>query len=106
MTGAWRRACAVGEVTQELPLGVEIDGHKIGIFMDGSRCYALADVCTHAYGLLSAGWIVQGAVECPLHGARFDLTSGRCVSAPCYDPVKVYELRVEGDDILVKIEDV
>lgn len=104
MSGAWHRACAVDEVTQELPLGVEIDGHKIGIFTDGARCYALGDVCTHAYGLLSSGWIVQGAVECPLHGARFDLGSGKCVTEPCYDPVRAYEVRVEGGDVQVKIE--
>ena len=100
---AWRKACAVDEVTEELPLGVEIDGQKIGIFMKGSRCHALADVCTHAYGLLSSGWIVEEAVQCPLHGARFDLKTGRCVSTPPHDPVRVYEVRVEGEDILVKL---
>jgi nitrite reductase/ring-hydroxylating ferredoxin subunit len=92
-------------VTEERPLGAEVDGHKIGIFMEGSQCYALGDVCPHAYALLSTGWVSEGAVECPLHGARFELKTGRCVSTPPYDAIRAYEVRVEGGDIFVKLDD-
>jgi NAD(P)H-dependent nitrite reductase small subunit len=105
MTDAWRRVCSVADVAEDRPLGVEVEGQPIGIFREGSQCYALEDVCTHAFAQLSNGWISEGAVECPLHAARFDLKTGKCVSTPSYEPVRTYEVRVEDGEILVKLDE-
>ena len=61
--------------------------------VDG-KIHAVSDLCSHADASLSDGYIEEGEVECPLHGSRFNLTTG--------EPLKVYEIKVEGDDILVR----
>ena len=100
----WHRVCARSEVSEERPYGAEVDGRPIGVFVEDGACYALEDVCPHAFAPLSTGWVAEGAVECPLHNARFNLKTGQCVSTPAYETVPVYEVRVEGNDVLVKVE--
>ena len=69
--------------------------------LDG-KVYALADVCTHALALLSQGFIEDGAVECPLHGARFDIATGRCLAPPATVDLRSYDVRIEGGEVFVR----
>ena len=70
--------------------------------MEG-KFYAIEDVCTHDEGPLGEGTLRGEEVECPRHGARFNVKSGAAVSMPAVVPVKVFEVRVEGGDLQVKI---
>ena len=63
--------------------------------------HACDDICSHAYASLSEGDISGVEVECPLHGAVFNITTGEALTPPADAPVKVYRVQVEGDDILV-----
>ena len=67
--------------------------------------YALADCCSHEEFPLSSGDMVSGEITCVLHGARFDIVTGAPRALPAVMPVKTYEVRVEGDDIQVKLDD-
>ena len=69
--------------------------------VDG-KIHAVSDLCSHADASLSDGYIEEGEVECPLHGSRFNLTTGEALNLPADEPLKVYEIKVEGDDILVR----
>ena len=63
--------------------------------------HACDDICSHAYASLSEGDINGAEVECPLHGAVFNITTGEALNPPADAPIKVYQVQVEGDDILV-----
>src|SRR3981081_2620544 len=89
--------------TAELPLGerivVEIKDHYVAIFNVDNRYYAIEDVCTHDDGPLAEGFLQGKVIECPRHGAKFDITTGPGVSMPPIKPVPRYDVRVNGADI-------
>jgi 3-phenylpropionate/trans-cinnamate dioxygenase ferredoxin subunit len=81
----------------------EVDGARIALCNVGGQFYAIDDVCTHDGGPLNQGRLEDHLVECPRHGARFDVTDGRAVVLPAVRPVKTYPVRVEGDDVKVEV---
>jgi len=93
--------------TAETPPGTisvhEVNGVRIALCNVNGRFYAIDDVCTHDGGPLDQGELEGNLVECPRHGARFDVTDGRAVTLPAVRPVKTYKVQVEGDDVLVDI---
>jgi 3-phenylpropionate/trans-cinnamate dioxygenase ferredoxin subunit len=74
----------------------------IGHTTDG-RWGAIDDVCTHDGGDLGDGELDGNAVECPRHGGRFDLFTGRVLALPPVIPVRAYPVRVEGDEVVVEL---
>jgi 3-phenylpropionate/trans-cinnamate dioxygenase ferredoxin component len=93
----------------ELPLGgkklVEVDGRAIAVFNVEGTFFAVDDVCTHDGGPLAEGELIGCEIECPRHGARFDVRTGRPLSMPAIEPVAVHAIDVRGDDIFVAIND-
>ena len=75
----------------------EVSGERIAITNLNGEFYAIADVCTHDGGDLGEGEVVEGCcVECPRHGAKFDLKIGSVKALPATVPIKTYEVKVEG----------
>jgi len=66
--------------------------------------YCIADVCTHDGGPLDQGELDGVEIECPRHGARFDVTNGRATCLPAIAPVKVYPVRVENGEIQIQVD--
>ncbi len=81
---------------------VTVDEEDILLANVDGTIHAVSDLCSHADASLSDGYIEEGEVECPLHGSRFNLTTGEALNLPADEPLKVYEIKVEGDDILVR----
>ena len=83
---------------------VTVDGRSlcIGLTEDG-EWGAIDNVCTHDGGVLGTGELDGNAVECPRHGARFDLFSGRVLALPAVRPVRAYPARVEGGQVVVEL---
>jgi 3-phenylpropionate/trans-cinnamate dioxygenase ferredoxin subunit len=81
----------------------EVDGKRIALCNVNGRFYAIDDVCTHDGGPLDQGELIDNLVECPRHGARFDVTTGRAVVLPAVRPVKTYPVEVDGDDVKVDV---
>ncbi len=79
----------------------EIDGKHILIANWEGTLFATEDVCTHDGGTLSDGELVEGEVECPRHGGRFDLRTGAVTALPPMFPIKTFPVHVEGEQILV-----
>jgi nitrite reductase/ring-hydroxylating ferredoxin subunit len=78
-------------------------GDRVCLIRRGSAVSALRDECTHQGMPLSAGEVLRdGTIECPWHGARFDCASGAVRRGPAEEDVKAYDVRVEGDTVLVK----
>ena len=63
--------------------------------------HAIDDVCSHAYACLSDGDIDGEEVECPLHGGSFNAMTGAPVNPPAEEPLRVFQIKIEGDDIFV-----
>lgn len=93
----------VSEVPPQSISCVEVAGKRIALFNLDGDFYALADECTHEGGPLSEGEIHGGEVECPWHGARFDIKSGKVTLDPADDDTARYKVRVSGEDIEVEI---
>ena len=101
---AFERACALGEVTNASPLAVTVDGVDVAIVRQGDDLYAIQDECSHANIQLSEGDVDGCLIECWLHGSTFDLRTGKPTTLPAFEPVPVYPVRVDGDDVLVDVE--
>lgn len=94
----------LSEVSGNTLLPVELNGVKLVLARTGDRVHALHDQCSHEEFPLSDGEIDGNQVVCLLHGARFDLETGAARALPAVRPVRVYECRVEGDEIQVRLD--
>jgi len=83
----------------------EIDGRAIAVFNVEGSFYAIDDVCTHDGGPLAEGELCGAEIECPRHGARFDVRSGRALCLPAVEPVATHLVEVRGDEIFVALND-
>jgi NAD(P)H-dependent nitrite reductase small subunit len=99
----WQRVAALSELPEDEPFSAKLDDAYIALYRLNGQIYALDDVCTHEFALLSQGFIEDCAIECPLHQARFDIATGRCLSPPATEDVRSYEVRVEGNDVFVNM---
>ena len=90
----------------ELPPGgakvVEAQGKEIALFNVNGSLYALDNLCPHAGGPLAEGTVQEDAIECPWHGACFNLKTGKS-SSPLADDVSAYPVRVAGSDIEIEL---
>ena len=99
--GEFVRVASVGDLEDDETMQVDVGDEQVLLARLGGAFYAIGEECTHEGGPLSQGWVEEGQVECPLHGAQFDLKSGDFTAPPASDPVKSYPVKVEGDDVLV-----
>ena len=83
---------------------VELDGHSLVIFHVGGRFWATDGLCTHESAPLGEGELDGFEIECPWHGARFDIRDGRALTLPATRPICVHAVKIEGDDVFVEIE--
>ena len=92
------------EVTPGTVRVVELDGRSlcVGLTEDG-EWGAIDNVCTHDGGTLGEGELEDTAVECPRHGGRFDLFTGRVRALPPVVPVKAYRVSLDGDEVVVEL---
>ncbi|MBI1976388.1 MAG: non-heme iron oxygenase ferredoxin subunit [Candidatus Omnitrophica bacterium] len=81
---------------------VEVEGKRIALCNLDGTIYAIDDLCTHDNGPLGEGEIFNGQIECPRHGARFDVKTGKVTCLPAVMPVKTYEVKVEGTEVKIK----
>ena len=79
---------------------VEANGKPIALFKVDGNIHAIDNTCLHRGGPLGEGSLDANAVTCPLHGWRFDVTNGQCLTIPTMK-VQSYAVKVEGNDVLV-----
>ena len=97
------RACGVSDVASGDSLAVDLEGVAVAVVRADDEWYAVYDECSHAAVALSEGDVEGCEIECWLHGSRFDLRTGKPTSLPATEPVPIYPVRVEGDDVLVDV---
>jgi 3-phenylpropionate/trans-cinnamate dioxygenase ferredoxin component len=101
--GQYLRACAVADVADGAAVRVVLDDVPVAIVRSEGEFYGIHDVCSHANVALSEGEIEGRTIECWLHGSRFDLVTGRPTGLPATQPVPVYPVKIDGDDIYVAV---
>ena len=83
---------------------INLGDKQIALFNYEGEYYALDDMCSHAEASLSEGDVYDCKVECPLHGAEFDLKTGDAVTLPATKPVNKYKVNVEDDYIFLEMK--
>ncbi len=96
---ASRKDLGEGEV-----LGVTAGNAQIALYNVDGQIYATDNVCSHAFAMLSDGWLDGDQIECPLHAGRFDVKSGKGLGAPIPCDIKSYKVRLLGDEIQVDLK--
>ena len=105
---SFQRACSMDEFREGEAVGATIDDQDVALARYGDEVFAVEDMCSHAEVPLSEGDVetFKGAptIECWLHGSCFDLRTGEPTNLPATEPVDVYPVRVEGEDVFVDTE--
>jgi 3-phenylpropionate/trans-cinnamate dioxygenase ferredoxin subunit len=105
---AFERICSLSEIPDTGSLRVELPDVDVAVVRFDDEVYAIEDVCSHAEVPLTDGEVdeVDGAptIECALHGSCFDLRTGEPTNLPATEPVPVYPVRVEGEDVLIDVD--
>ncbi len=83
---------------------VEVEGVSLALFNVDGTYFAIANACTHVGGPLGEGSLIGNEVTCPLHGAQFDVTSGKVLGGPARSDVKSFPVSLEGDNVMVELE--
>ncbi|MBB0243702.1 non-heme iron oxygenase ferredoxin subunit [Streptomyces alkaliphilus] len=96
-TGDFVKACALGDLEEDTPRRVEIEGVPISVVRTGGEVFAVHDICSHANVSLSEGEVEDCMIECWLHGSMFDLRTGQPSGPPASRPIPVYPVKIEGD---------
>ncbi|MDD7833600.1 MULTISPECIES: non-heme iron oxygenase ferredoxin subunit [Paenarthrobacter] len=99
--------CNANDIKVKQALRVLIDDYPVAIVKDSmGEIHAVGDTCSHADISLSEGEVEGCAIECWGHGSQFDLRSGQPLQLPAYDPVPVFAVTIDGEDVYVDVTNV
>jgi 3-phenylpropionate/trans-cinnamate dioxygenase ferredoxin subunit len=84
---------------------VEVGDRLVALFHVSGTFWAIDDMCTHDGGPLAEGQLEDHTIVCPRHGAKFDIRDGRALTMPATAPTTAHEVKVEGEDVLVRLSD-
>ncbi|QDF38807.1 non-heme iron oxygenase ferredoxin subunit [Bradyrhizobium symbiodeficiens] len=102
--GRWVKVAELGDLPKGSMTCIAPDDIPIAIYhLDDGSLWATEAVCSHQYALLTDGILEDDLVECPLHGAQFNVKTGKALSEPAEIDLRTYEVRLDGMDILLKI---
>jgi 3-phenylpropionate/trans-cinnamate dioxygenase ferredoxin subunit len=102
-TESWHRVAAVSDIIDGEAKPARVGELEIALVRVDGAIYAIEDVCPHAYALLSQGFVEGNEIECPLHAARFEISTGKVLCPPADRDLLTYPVRVDGEDVLVNV---
>lgn len=94
------KVCDIGPGEKKV---VDANGVSVILVNAKDRIFAVRNLCSHAYETLECGRVRAGWISCPVHGARFDLETGKPLNPPATMPIDTYEVRIDGDSIEVAV---
>jgi nitrite reductase/ring-hydroxylating ferredoxin subunit len=104
LSGNWHSLLHEADFPEEGKFAAQLNGWFVLVARTDDGLFAINDRCTHQASLLSPGRVRRGAVMCPLHGARFDLATGKCLGS-AYRDVRSFPLRVNDGMIEIELPD-
>ncbi|WP_136440505.1 non-heme iron oxygenase ferredoxin subunit [Pacificoceanicola onchidii] len=99
----WIDACAPDDIDTEDLIAWEYAGRRIAIYNTDQGFFATDLMCTHEDQSLEDGLVMDCVIECPLHGGRFDICTGKALSAPASTDLATYPVKVHGGRVWVQI---
>lgn len=100
----WVKVAKVADVAVGTARVVEAGGKQIALCNTGENGFhAIDDICSHDRGPLDQGTLLGTRIECPRHGAQFDVLTGRALTLPAVRPIKTYKTRVTAGSIEVEV---
>lgn len=102
---SWKIVAKSSEVPEGEVIEVFAGGEPIALYNLDGQFYATHNICTHAQGYLSEGFVDGDHIECPLHQGLFHIPTGKAMQGPVTEDIRIYPVRVEGEDVLVEISD-
>ena len=100
----WIDVAAAGDIAPGDYEIAETDEHVVAVFNVDGELYAIEDVCTHDGEELTGGPVEGDQIICHRHGARFCLRSGKALTAPAYEDLPTYPVRIRDGRIQVAVE--
>ena len=100
----WIDAGLTADLLDGRTISIPVGRRVIAVARSGEAYYAIDDVCTHDGEPLTGGEIEGTEIICPRHGARFCLRTGEALTPPAYEPVRVYETRIEAGRLWVRAD--
>jgi 3-phenylpropionate/trans-cinnamate dioxygenase ferredoxin subunit len=101
---AFVKAAKVSDIPPGRIRVVELEEEDVALCNVDGEIYAVANVCTHDGGPLGDGYLLGDEIECPRHGARFNVRTGEVKSLPAIMPIPTLEVKIEGDEIWIDVE--
>jgi nitrite reductase/ring-hydroxylating ferredoxin subunit len=100
----WKHLCAASKLSEGEPLGFQVGDQRVALYKVDEDIFATDDICSHAFALLSTGFLEGHVIECPLHGAMFDIRDGRCRSG-VYKDIRAFKVEIRDGEIYVQLDD-
>lgn len=97
----WIDAGPTGALSDGHAMSLSIGRRMIAVVRSGEEFFAIEDICTHDGAELTGGEIEGAEIICPRHGARFCLRTGEALTPPAYEPVRVFETKIESGHLWV-----
>jgi 3-phenylpropionate/trans-cinnamate dioxygenase ferredoxin component len=94
VSGSFSRVLQTADLPPGTKKAVDIGGQSLLICNSNERLFAVSNICSHAHEKLDCGRMSKGWIACPVHGARFDLATGRAMNPPAVRPIATFEIRV------------
>lgn len=98
----WVKVTTVDGVKPGAVVQVEVEGEPVCLANTGDEFLATSDICSHDYVELHDGWLEEDEIECPQHGSRFNMRTGKVLNPPATQSIAPYETKVEGQDVYVR----
>lgn len=98
----WVRVSRVDAVKAGTVVQVEVEGEPVCLANTGEEFLATSDICSHDYVELHDGWLEDDEIECPQHGSRFNMRTGKVLNPPATQSIAPYETKVEGQNVYVR----
>lgn len=99
----WIRICPATEIDEEDLVRFDHGGKSYCVYNTDEGFFATDGYCTHEAQHLEDGIVIGTVIECPLHQGRFDITSGKALSAPVCIDLKIYSVKEENGDLYIEI---
>ena len=99
------RVCGVADVESGAMIPVEIEGlPRLAVYRVGDEFFCTQDCCTHGAASLSDEGDLNGyIIECTWHDGKFDVRTGQACALPCTEPLRVFPVTVEGDEVFIDV---
>ena len=83
------------------PIAIDVDGIPVCVVKVADEVFAVADTCTHSEASLAEGEVTGSKIECWLHGAEFDLKTGKALTPPATEALKTFNVKRNGNQLTI-----